>query len=224
MTRHDFKEEMMAEKDTGSESQGRRIFVATAELVGTTPYQQGAAFKSPRGGDESPDDWETRCWMERACITDTGYVQLPQMALKLCLQSAASYRGEKIQGRRGKTFTQSFASGIGIYSRVVLDVKKEAIVGTLVYVPAAPASGKKQVARVWKTFPTIEPGWRARAEIIVTDSAITQAVLQRHLTDAGEFIGLGVFSSRVGGLYGKFQAKILSWEEYHQPSVVEFSE
>jgi hypothetical protein len=44
------------------------------------------------------------------------------------------------------------------------------------------------------------------------DETITRDVLERHLIDAGNFIGIGRWRPRMNGLYGRFNAEIINWE------------
>jgi len=64
-----------------------------------------------------------------------------------------------------------------------------------------------------KRFPIIK-NWSGIFTIYVLDDIITKDVLERHLVDAGNVIGIGRFSPRNNGYYGRFDAEILSWEEY----------
>src|SRR5438445_4213931 len=65
--------------------------------------------------------------------------------------------------------------------------------------------------RVPKAFPQISSGWQGTADIHVLDDTITKDVLLRHLTEAGNFIGVGAMRVQNGGISGRF--KVLSINE-----------
>jgi len=55
-----------------------------------------------------------------------------------------------------------------------------------------------------KCFPVI-PKWEGEVEIHVLDETITHEVLEEHLVQAGQFIGLGSFRPENRGIYGRFR-------------------
>ena len=42
---------------------------------------------------------------------------------------------------------------------------------------------------------------------------VSKEVFEKHLKDAGRFIGLGRFRPRNNGTYGRFDSKIISWKK-----------
>ena len=67
-----------------------------------------------------------------------------------------------------------------------------------------PSDGKRGGSRrVTRVFPLITR-WEGTAIIHVIDETITEDVLVRHLTEAGNLIGMGRFRPRNNGYYGRF--------------------
>jgi hypothetical protein len=48
---------------------------------------------------------------------------------------------------------------------------------------------------------------------VIFDDTITKEVFERHLTEAGRFVGIGRFRPENGGIYGRFTAGPFSWSE-----------
>ena len=65
--------------------------------------------------------------------------------------------------------------------------------------PAAYSKG----SRVPKCFPKIDE-WEGEVTITVLDDKITESVLKEHLTEGGQFIGLGSHRVQNRGIYGRF--------------------
>jgi hypothetical protein len=63
--------------------------------------------------------------------------------------------------------------------------------------------------RVPKAFPEVKE-WKGTVEVVVLDDVITKDVLMRHLTQAGNFIGLGAMRVANGGICGRFQVVSLT--------------
>jgi len=61
-----------------------------------------------------------------------------------------------------------------------------------------------------KCFPVI-PRWEGKVEIHVLDDTITSEVLEDHLVQAGQFVGVGSFRPQNRGLFGRF--KLVSLKE-----------
>lgn len=54
--------------------------------------------------------------------------------------------------------------------------------------------------------------WCGLITIHVLDDTITEDVLEDHLKQAGQFIGIGRFRPRNNGYYGRFKVKSIMWE------------
>lgn len=179
-----------------------------AELESISPYSQSRHYEVPKLSKERPDDYEKRTWRERMHVSEEGYVFIPPMAFKNCLSSIAKYIGEQIPGKGKSTFTKHFESGVLVLNSMELSIKKEAVKGEWVFVPADGRRGSGK--RVQKCFPLI-PAWSGKIRFHVLDDTITEEVFERHLKQAGQFIGIGRFRPSSNGYYGRFVVRSLEW-------------
>ena len=140
---------------------------------------------------------------------ENGEIFVSEMMIKNMLSEAAKFRGEQIKGKGKSTYTKHFEAGIFVNAPMMLGVNKDDVECEIIVVPS---DGKRGgTSRVPKRFPKLLT-WEGKAVISVLDETITKDVLERHLTDAGNFIGLGRFRPRQNGLYGRFNAEIIKWE------------
>jgi hypothetical protein len=136
-------------------------------------------------------------------------VFIPPTAIKNCLAEAAKYLGIQIPGRGKSTYTKHFEAGIMCMEPISLEIKAADVPGTWLFVPADGVRGSGK--RVWKCFPTIQH-WAANAIIHILDETITNDVFEKHLEQAGKFIGLGFFRPRNNGYWGRFSVKRVTWK------------
>jgi hypothetical protein len=132
------------------------------------------------------------------------------MSIKNCLSLAAKRLGMKVVGKGQKTYGGYFASGILVVDPVMLEIKKDDVVGEKLFLPAdgKPGSG----SRVTKIYPRIEH-WKGTANVLILDQIITEKVFAKHLEEAGKYIGLGRFRPERGGFYGRFKVAGIAFEE-----------
>ncbi|MCK9435793.1 MAG: hypothetical protein M0Q12_01135 [Synergistaceae bacterium] len=161
-------------------------------------------------GKESDKAYEARTWRERCHYNSEGYVYIPPTAIKNCLANIAKYLSEKIEGEGNCKWTKNFKAGILVTDPIELPIIKDKIEGEWLHVPSDGQTGGTK--RVMKCFPKIDK-WSGEAIIYVVDEKITKDVLERYLKQAGLFVGLGRFRPASGGYYGRFDAKIVSWEK-----------
>lgn len=183
-------------------------FVAILKSTSPLSFGRYYAQEVPKKDKESAADYEERTWRERLHITEDGKVFIPPLAFKNCLDSAAKYLGRQIPGKGKATYTKHFVSGVLVMDPLVLPVKKNAVKGEWRYVPADGMPGGPK--RVMKCFPVI-PKWEGNVEIQVLDDTVTCEVLEDHLVQAGQFIGVGSFRPQNRGVYGRF--KLVSLKE-----------
>lgn len=163
---------------------------------------------------ESHAEYEERTWRERAHADATGNIYLNPLSLKNCLRDAAKYLGESIPGKGKSTYTKHFKSGVMVFEPVMLKdaagitIKRDEIEPLLLNVPSDGQTGGTK--RVPKFFPQVKEGWQGTVEISVLDDTITKDVLLRHLTEAGNFIGLGAMRVANGGISGRFKVVSLT--------------
>lgn len=187
-------------------------------LRGTAPYSPSGPILAVKRDKQSPDDFDEEHWRERGHYNEDGFVCLAPQSLYLALLQACMLRGEKIQGRGNKTWTDTFTTGVMLETAlpVLLPTLKAAQVACdKRFVPAdgMPAFRSKGGSkRVWRRFPLIPAGWRAEVTFSILQETITEDVFMRHLIDAGRFIGVGRFRPASRGFYGRFAVESAEWE------------
>jgi hypothetical protein len=183
------------------------------ELTGTSPLSFGKYITTPKNDKESHADFEERTWKERLHVDDNKNVIIPNMMVKNVIAEAAKYRSEKIPGKRNATYTKHFEAGVMVLDNIPLGINSDSdkIIKNSQFVPSDGRRGG--TTRVLKNFPTIDKGWKAKAEIFIIDETITRETFENHMRDAGAFIGIGTFRPRNNGYHGRFTTKILSWED-----------
>ena len=181
---------------------------ATAKLKSISAYSQSRFADIPKLDRESAEDHDLRTWRERCHFTQDGHVFIPPIALKNCLSEAAKYLSVRIPGKGKSTFTKHIEAGVICTEPIVLATTRETLEGETLFVPS---SGKRgDGSRVNKCFPVIRQ-WSGTAVFLIVDEIITKAVLEDHLSKAGQFIGIGRFRPRNNGYYGRFAVESLTW-------------
>lgn len=184
--------------------------VCEAVLESASPYSQSRPTDSPKKPKETSDDHEQRTWRERIHSTADGQVFIPPMAFKNALSEIAKFLSIQIPGKGKSTYTKHFEAGVLVMDSVPLGIKKDDVAGERLFVPSDGMRGGGK--RVWKTFPLI-PSWEGKVTFYVLDDTITEEVFERHLKEAGAFIGIGRFRPRNNGFYGRFRVKSMKWAE-----------
>ena len=184
-----------------------------ATLKSTSPICFGRYYAQdvPKKDKESAADYEERTWRNRLHVAEDGRIFIPPLAFKNCLDSAAKYLGKQIPGKGKATYTKHFFSGVLVMDPLILPVKKAEVKGEWRYVPSDGLPGSPK--RVMKSFPVI-PKWEGEVEIQVLDETITKEVLEEHLVQAGQFIGVGSFRPQNRGIYGRFRLVSLKERNY----------
>lgn len=181
--------------------------IYTVKITGKSTLSFGKYVQEQKKEKEKPGDYELRTWREKMHYDSKGIIYVPPMMLKNALSSAAKYRGEQIPGKGKANYTKHFEAGIFINEPMSLGIKKDKVECESLYVPS---DGKRGGGtRVIKHFPKINEGWQGIIDILVIDEVITRDVLERHLQDAGNFIGIGRFRPRNNGYYGRFDCEII---------------
>ncbi len=174
--------------------------VVTLESVSV--YSQSRYHGTEKTEKESAADYEKRTWRNKVHTTEEGNIFIPPMAFKNCLSEVAKYLGEQIPGKGKANYTKHFEAGILVVDALVLPIKKEEIQGEWLHVPSDGKRGGSK--RVMKCFPVI-PFWKGDVLFYVLDDTITTEVFEKHLKEAGNFIGIGRFRPRNNGFYGRFK-------------------
>ena len=183
---------------------------AIAHLKSISPYSQSRDYETEKLPKERPDAYEERTWRDRMHVNDLGYVFIPPMAFKNCLSEIARYLSEQIPGKGKTTFTKHFEAGILVLESLVLPIKKADVPGEWLYVPSDGKRGGSK--RVPKCFPLIEQ-WAGKVTFHILDDTVTPEVFERHLEQAGKFVGIGRFRPRNNGYYGRFRVEKVEWVE-----------
>jgi len=180
------------------------MHIAEAKLKSVSPYSQSKYIDPaqwPKLDKELAKDWEARLWRERCHYDEDGETFIPQMAFKNCLAEAAKYLSIQIPGKGKSTYTKHFEAGVLVFEPLMLGVHKDDVLHEWLFVPSdgRPGGG----SRVLKCFP-LWPEWEGKVIFHVADDTITRDVFVTHLTQAGQFIGVGRFRPRNRGFYGRF--------------------
>ena len=177
------------------------------KLQGTTPMLYGRQYAVPKLQRESAGEYEERTWKERMHTQD-GIVVLSPLSVKNCLRDAAKYLSESIPGKGKSTYTKHFKSGVMVFEQAPLSdskgypIKADSVEPLWLNVPSDGMTGGTK--RVPKAFPQVKE-WSATVEVSVLDEIISKDVLERHLTQAGNFVGLGAMRVANGGISGRFK-------------------
>lgn len=188
--------------------------VYTVKLQGTTPLLYGRQYNVPKLQRESPAEYEERTWRERLHVNDAGQVVLSPLSIKNSLRDAARYLSEQIPGKGKSTYTKHFKAGIMVFEFAPLldskgqPIKADTVEPLWLNVPSDGMTGGTK--RVPKAFPQVKE-WVTTVDVHVLDEVITKDVLLRHLTQDGNFIGLGAMRVANGGISGRF--KVVSINE-----------
>lgn len=181
-----------------------------ARLRSASPYSQSKSYERfiPKLDKEQANDYETRTWREKCHTDDKGYLFIPGMSLKMSLDAAAKFLGNKIPGKRNSTYTKHFVAGVLVLENGPLAVKKDEVEPEWLFVNADGVRGSGK--RVWKCFPLVRE-WETTVTFYVADETITKEVLEVHLAEAGKFIGIGRFRPERGGFKGRFEVAGTEW-------------
>lgn len=184
---------------------------AVVKFKGVSPYSQSRHYQVDPKEKESKADFEKRTWRERVHCNEDGYIFIPPMSFKNCLAMAAKFLSVQIVGKGKATFTKHFEAGVLVTEPLVLPIKKDEVKGEWLFVPADGIRGSGK--RVEKCFPLI-PKWEGNVEFLIIDDTITKEAFDYHIKQAGQLIGIGRFRPRNNGYYGRFDAEVLTWEDY----------
>ena len=187
--------------------------IVVAHMESSSPYSQCKHYIEPKKEDkESPIDYEKRTWMYRCHVTEEEpkRIFIPPMVFKNCLSEAAKYLGIQIPGKGKQNYTKHFEAGVLVVDSIVLPILWKDVKGEWLFVPPDGKRGGSK--RVDKCFPIIHE-WKGSLPFTILDDTITPQVFEKHLIEAGKFIGIGRFRPRNNGYYGRFTVKKFEWLE-----------
>jgi hypothetical protein len=99
------------------------------------------------------------------------------------------------------TYTKHFVSGVLVMDPLVLPLKKGEVEGEWRHVPADGMPGWVEAGD--EVLPSHSQVGR-ECEIQVLDDTVTLQVLEEHLVQARQFVGVGSFRPQNRGIYGRF--------------------
>lgn len=179
-------------------------------LQGVSPLMQSRKHGTEMLKKETHDAYERRTWMHKAHVKD-GYVAIPAMALKRCLEEMAKHLGLQIPGKGKSTYTKHFVSGVMLSDfEYKTNIKFEDIGMQAIHCNADGVRGSGK--RVERFFPVIT-GWTCDVVFEIWDDVITEDVFKEHLTQAGVLKGIGSFRVGNGGMCGRFRSTSIKWSE-----------
>lgn len=177
------------------------------ELFGISPLSFSKAIQSDKEEGETHDAFERRTWRERLHTNAEGVAYIPAMAIKNMMSDVAAYRGEKIPGEGNAKYKKHFEAGIMCVDDLLLGVGADDFMEERLFVPADGRRGGGK--KVWKSFPTLQEGWRCKGTLIVLDHRLMKDTDKVHdyLQYGGRLIGVGRFRPRNNGTYGRFRVE-----------------
>ncbi len=183
--------------------------ICNVTLEGVSQYSQSRMHSAPKMEQEGADEYALRTALEYLHVDPrTKQVFIPPMAVKQSIEGAAKYMQRRIPGKGQATYTKHFKSGLVVAEPIMVFradgspvLKHECEVEKLWLNADGVRGGGK---RVWKYYPYIAAGWRGELRAHIIDDTLTEESFLQHLGEAGIFIGLGRFSPRNGGYYGRF--------------------
>jgi hypothetical protein len=184
--------------------------IVTVELESTAPYSQSRKHDTPKLEKESADAHEQRTWREKCTTNDAGEIVIPAMGFKQALDAVAKRLGDQIPGKGKATYTKHFKGGVICESDVAIGWQKATVPSITISSNSDGVRGSGK--RVNRTFPQV-PKWKGSATFAILDDTITKSVFERHLIEAGRFVGIGRFRPENGGLNGRFRPVKFTYEE-----------
>ena len=182
--------------------------LAIAKLESLSPYSPSKRVLSAREDKEPWEDYERRIWKERVHWED-GHAVIPPMAFKRSLEWAAKFLRMRIEGKGTSEYGKHFEAGVLVPTGLLLPQTEESIEFEDLFLSSR---GRRGHTDVLKREPLIRE-WEGEVTYYLLDETIGKAVFERHLIEAGNFIGIGRFRPQNGGYYGRYKLVKLSWKE-----------
>ncbi len=183
-----------------------------AVCVGVSELFFGAPLYEKKGKNETHEQFDERTWPLKVNNVG-GKCFIQPFAIKNGLESAAKRIGLPVPGQGKATFSKLFRQGILITDRCWLSIDgrqmnlEKDIRPLKLFVPADGKRGSGK--RVFRTFPTAGD-WAFSATIHVVDPKIDESILESHLVEFGQFIGVGSMRVENGGIAGRFKLESLN--------------
>lgn len=182
----------------------------TVQLESMSPYSASRMHEEPKLERESHADYDERTWREKSNYDADGMVVIPAMAFKQALDDVAKMFSTPIPGKGKSTYTKHFKSGVFCLDDVNIGVHKDDMAKQVINANADGVRGSGK--RVRRIFPQTK-AWSGTAEFMIADDTITKEIFEKHIHDAGQFIGVGRFRRQNGGTHGVFKPVAFDWVE-----------
>lgn len=196
------------------------INLARFTMIGHGPLLYARPVHEAKEADETHDQLNERIWKDRALVDGDNCLCISAVSLHRSLMSAGAWLSMKLEGK--KTFTKRFTAGVMCHKpmfQVMKDGKpiraselNKSAYRIDLYVPSDGKQGGTK--RVWRTYPRVLPPWTVDVELLITDDAITQEVLEAHAKCAGLHDGIGSMRIGRGGPNGLWELSNLTLSEY----------
>lgn len=183
--------------------------ICIAHLRSISAYTFSRKYSVPKMEKETAADYEARTWRERCHVNADGFVVLPPMGFKFSLDGAAAMLRERIKEKGTSEWGKVFKSGILVTEGLALPVRKDEIDG--LWLPMNADGRRGSGKRVDRCMPTV-PSWEGEVTYYLLNSAIQEDVFERHLREAGNFIGIGQFRPQNGGYNGRYEVVKLKFQ------------
>ena len=184
-----------------------RTFTAIIEL--RSPYSPSHRHDVPKLDKESSADYDFRTWREHCTVNEDAIVCIPAMAFKQALDITAGKLGEKVPGKRGRTWAGYFRGGmVPTRDRFSLGVKKSDVQSIDLWCNSLGRRGGS--LDVSRRYPII-PNWKTTIEFDVLDNSIPKDVIEHHLGESGLIVGVGRFRPEMGGFNGRYTVASIKW-------------
>jgi len=211
-----------------------KIVTAHLKSCAGSPLSQSRFHGEPKLEKETNDAYDLRTWQNKSHIDEEGHVYHPPIAFKRTLDEAAKRNGMQIPGKGKERYTKHFVSGVQVFERPYLfkangtpltiddlklgdppmwdrSVTRDSLVQRRTLCDAQGKKGSSGGSSVVRNFPDI-PEWEAAVTFHIFNETITEDVFVEMLTEAGMFVGIGVFRPENGGYYGRFSVEEIVWQ------------
>ena len=182
--------------------------IATVALESLAPYSPSGRVRKRK--DKEPwDEFEEAVWKDRAHWDSDGRLFIPPMAFKRSLETAAKFLRMRIEGKDRSEYGKHFVAGVLVPEGVRLAITRETVEGERLFLSSRGVRGQMDVEKI----EPIVREWKGTVTYYVLDDTITEQVFEKHLREAGNFIGIGRFRPEKGGFYGRYKVVSVQWEK-----------
>lgn len=190
----------------------RRICIVDIESTPGSAYEVHRYHGLTKNKGETDDAFQTRTWKECAHYNEKNEVFIPGMSFKKAIDTACRKFGGRVAedvkkaGSGQQKWFSHFTGGYLPVTDLMLGVKKDDMKEHPFPMPRKDGNAVIITLPIFKT-------WKGQIEFHVFDDLIPNEVFERHLNDAGQFVGVGQWRAENGGLNGRFTIKKVTWKK-----------